>query len=68
MTTSVQYPNDSRRLLYNIRDTMRLLNLGRSTLYGLIKDGKIKPLKVGRKTLIEGAEIERFVRLLRESA
>ena len=59
---------DPHRVLYDVRDTMRLLNLGRSTLYSLIKDGKIKPLKVGRKTLIEGAEIERFVHALREFA
>jgi len=53
-------------LLYSIQDATRLLSVGRSSLYYLIAAGKIRPLKIGRRTLIPAQELQRFIELLME--
>jgi excisionase family DNA binding protein len=40
------------------------LGIGRTTLYELIADGKIKTVKIGRRTLIPDEELQRFVATL----
>ena len=40
--------------------------MGRSTIYELIKAGEIAVVKVGRRTYIAHAELERYVRALTE--
>jgi excisionase family DNA binding protein len=39
----------------------RLGNIGRSTLYGLIADGRLEAVKLGRRTLITEASIASFI-------
>jgi excisionase family DNA binding protein len=39
----------------------RLGNIGRSTLYGLIADGRLEAVKLGRRTLITDASIASFI-------
>ena len=51
-------------LLHSIQDSTQLLGIGRSTLYGLIADGKICTVKIGRRTLIPDQEIKRYVKML----
>ena len=51
-------------LLHSIRTATDMLAIGRSSLYALIAEGKIRPVKVGRRTLISDQEIRRFVREL----
>jgi excisionase family DNA binding protein len=48
-------------LLHSIQDSIRILGIGRSSLYNLITDGKIHPVKIGRRTLIPNHEIRRYV-------
>lgn len=47
---------------YRINDTCHALGIGRSTLYKLIKEGQIRPITIGGRTLIPRAEIERLVK------
>ena len=51
-------------LLYSIISAANLLAIGRSSLYALIAEGKIRPVKVGRRTLLSDQEIRRFVKEL----
>ena len=51
-------------LLNSIVATAEILSIGRSSLYTLIAEGKIRPVKVGRRTLISNQEIRRFVKEL----
>ena len=51
-------------LLHSIQDSTQLLGIGRSTLYGLIAEGKICTVKIGRRTLIPDREIRRYVESL----
>jgi excisionase family DNA binding protein len=47
-------------LAYTVKDACRVLGIGRSMLYKLIAESKLKPIKIGRRTLIPRAEIERL--------
>jgi excisionase family DNA binding protein len=45
---------DSERfvpLLVDVRCACSLLSMSRTTIYGLINAGSLKPMKIGRKTL-----------------
>jgi len=53
-------------LLHSIQATIQILGVGRSSLYGLIAEGKIYPVKIGRRTLIPDQEIRRYVETLSE--
>ena len=50
--------------LYSIQDATRLMSVSRSSLYYLIAAGKIRPIKIGRRTLIPDQEIRRYVESL----
>ena len=54
------------RMLYPINDAVRVLGIGRSTLYELIATGEIHTVKIGRRTLIAHDELERYVTRLTE--
>ena len=49
------------QILYDIKEACTLLSLSRSALYRAIKEGRIRPLKNGKRTLIHRDELERFV-------
>jgi len=48
-------------ILHSIMSTAEILGIGRSSVYGLIADGKIKPVKIGRRTLIPDQSIQHLV-------
>lgn len=48
-------------LLLSVRDTCAALGMGRSWLYQQIQAGRIRSVKIGSRTLIPLAEVERFV-------
>lgn len=48
-------------LLNPIADACRRLGIKRTKLYQLIADRKIKPIKIGQRTLIPEAELTRYV-------
>ena len=47
-------------LAYSINRTAKALGVGRSTIYKLIKTGKVDALKIGTRTLITTASIARL--------
>lgn len=47
-------------VLNSVRDTCRLLCMSRTALYAAVRDGRIKPLKQGARTLFHRDEIERY--------
>lgn len=56
------------RLLPFERAVTDRLGIGKTKAWELAKDGQIKTVKLGRKTLVAEAEIERFARSLVEAA
>lgn len=47
--------------LYGINDVMEATGLGRTTVFGLIKDGKLRSVKVGRRRLVPAAALDEFI-------
>ncbi|MCQ2005701.1 helix-turn-helix domain-containing protein [Rhizobium sp. NRK18] len=48
----------------SIAQTARLLGIGRSTLYCIIKEGRLPVRKLGKRTLILREDLERFIAAL----
>lgn len=51
---------------YSVPEAMSLLSLGRTSIYGLIKEGKLKATKCGRRTLVLSTDIAFFLSQLQE--
>jgi len=49
------------RLAYSINETARTLSLGRTSIYAMIADGRLKAFKLGSRTLIKAESIRRLV-------
>ena len=48
-------------LLLSITETANTLNLGRTSVYALINEGKLETRKMGRRRLVTVASIRRLV-------
>lgn len=54
--------------LHTVEVAARLLGIGRTTMYGLLRSGEVTSVKLGRRTLVPDREIERVIdRLMRAS-
>lgn len=49
------------RLAYSIADACAALSLGKTTVYALIGEGKLRTRKVGGRTLIPAASLHAFI-------
>lgn len=47
--------------IVSVEEVMDMLHLGRVTVYGLLKSGRIKALKVGRKYIIPKKSVIEFL-------
>jgi excisionase family DNA binding protein len=45
----------------SINDTARALGLGRTSIYALIREGRLETVKLGRRTLVRIASIRRLL-------
>jgi hypothetical protein len=55
-------PNDPRtyglvKAAYSVNETLAMLSIGRTSLYDLVKQRHLKPLKLGRKTLFLATDL-----------
>lgn len=48
-------------LAYSINRTAKVLGVGRTTIYKLIRSGEVDTLKIGSRTLITTASITRLI-------
>lgn len=48
-------------LLLTTRDAATVLSISRTTLYGLIAEGAIRPVHIGRSCRVSTAELRRYV-------
>jgi excisionase family DNA binding protein len=47
--------------LFDVNSAARLLSISPWTVRSYIHDGKLKPVRLGRRVLLEEAELEHFV-------
>jgi excisionase family DNA binding protein len=53
-----------RRKAYSLREVGGLINTGQTKLFELIKSGKLKSRKLGRKRLVLDTDLEQFLETL----
>ena len=46
---------------FTIVEAAQYLRISRALLYQLIRQGRIKTVKIGARTIVRGAELERFL-------
>ena len=63
-TLAKKNPEPPPALAYRINDFAKAVGIGRTTIYKLIAEGKIRPIKIAGCVLILAPE---FTRLLREA-
>jgi len=54
--------------LYEVTDAMRMLRLGKTVIYELIRSGRLRSVKQGRSRRIPAAAIHDYLALLEEEA
>jgi len=54
--------------LYRVTDAVRLLNLGRTAVFELLRTGRLRSVKQGRTRLIPASAIRDYVALLEREA
>ena len=57
-----------KRFLYKVPEAMRLLSMGRSAIYELIRSGRLKSVTEGRSRLIPFWAIDEYLSLLAKEA
>ena len=53
---------------YSVNETMTQHSIGRTTLYKLVNDRSLRPIKVGKKTLFGADDLASLLTKLREAA
>ena len=48
-------------LAVSVREACRLIGVGNTTLWSLIKDGKLETKRIGRRRLIKYSSLERLI-------
>ena len=45
----------------SINDTAKVLSLGRTSIYALIREGRLETIKLGSRTLVKMASVRRLL-------
>lgn len=48
-------------IFLSINDTAKALGLGRTSIYGLLRSGRLEAVKLGRRTLVKVDSIRRLI-------
>lgn len=56
-----QDTNTLKPLAYRVSPFCRVIGIGRSTFYELVKRGEIRVVKIGGRTLVPASEAERLL-------
>lgn len=54
-------PTAHEPIAYRIEDAMRVIGLGRTSLYALANEGKLRMVKVAGRTLVDAASLRALV-------
>ena len=54
-------------IFVSVEETSRLTNLGRTNIFALIREGKLKTVKYGRRRLVVRSSIDELIERLAEA-
>lgn len=54
-------PEDARPLAVSVKTACKLVGVGNTTMWGLIKAGRVKTVSIGRRRLVIYASLETLV-------
>ena len=54
--------------LYTVKEATEILKVSRTTLYRLMWKGRLKPVKIGNKTLFAGETLNNLIEELKEES
>jgi excisionase family DNA binding protein len=54
-----------QKAAYAVSEATTVLSIGKTALYELVKNGRLKPVKLGRKTLFLASDLARLLEELR---
>jgi hypothetical protein len=58
-------PFGLQKAAYSVNETLKLLSIGCTSLYALVKRGELEPVKLGKKNLFLSPDLTRFLIRLR---
>jgi len=61
MSATAQSISAFRPMLHRIHDVVRLTNVGRTTIYGEIANGRLRIVKLGRATLVRDEDLRSWL-------
>ena len=64
MTTTPDNTPRNARLLLTTEEAADVLNISRTTVYGLLREGVLRAVHIGRSTRVPHAELVRYVEAL----
>jgi excisionase family DNA binding protein len=56
-------PEGARRLAVSVKTACELIGVGNTTMWALIKEGRVQTVRIGRRRLIIYASLERLLSL-----
>src|SRR5215467_11491720 len=56
------------KVAYGVRETIEVLNIGRTSVYAAVRRGELTPVKFGKKTLFYAIDLAAFLTRLKEAA
>ena len=63
---TTEYAGDRLAELLTIDDVARVLGISRGSVYGLMRDGEVTPIRVGQRARFEPADIRAYLERHRE--
>ena len=58
--TNIELPPPKLRL-YSIKTVAKMFGISEFTIYRLMRDGELNPVRIGRRTLFTGTELARYI-------
>ena len=63
MIAQTELAASPERFAYRVPDACTALGIGRTSLYQLVKDGKLKLITIAGRTLVPRSELERLTKI-----
>ena len=61
MSMNLKNETEFGRRLFSVQEAAEYLRISRTMIFKLLREGKLTPTKIGTRTLISGAAIERLL-------